>query len=63
MCGSKLLYIATAVSWHGVLFAEIARLAPAAEVGSMTGRVLFFVFVAMVVFPAVFGVILGATDS
>jgi MFS family permease len=54
---------ATAVSWHGVLFAEIARLAPAAEVGSMTGGVLFFIFVAMVVYPAVFGAILGATGS
>ncbi len=53
---------ATAVSWHGVLFAEIARLAPAAEVGAMTGGVLFFVFVAMAVYPAVFGAILGATD-
>ena len=54
---------ATAVSWHGVLFAEIARLTPAPEVGSMTGGVLFFVFVAMVVYPAVFGTILGATGS
>jgi nitrate/nitrite transporter NarK len=54
---------ATAVSWHGVIFAEIARLTPAAEVGTMTGGVLFFVFVAMTVYPAVFGAILGVTDS
>ncbi len=54
---------ATAISWHGVLFAEIARLAPTAEVGSMTGGVLFFIYVAMMVYPAVFGAILGFTDS
>ena len=33
------------------------------RIGSMTGGVLFFVFVAMVVYPAVFGAILGATGS
>ena len=54
---------ATAISWHGVLFAEIARLAPAAEVGAMTGGVLFFIYVAMVVYPAVFGTILATTGS
>ena len=54
---------ATAISWHGVMFAEIARLSPAAEVGSMTSGVLFFIFVAMVVYPAIFGTILGFTGS
>ena len=33
---------ATAVSWHGVLLAEVARIAPAGEVAGMTGGVLAF---------------------
>ena len=32
----------TAVSWHGVLLAEVARLAPAGRIGSTTGAVLAF---------------------
>ena len=58
-----IFFNATAVSWHGLIFAEIARLSPAAEVGSMTGGVLFFIYGAMVVYPAVFGAILGFTGS
>src|SRR3546814_11796709 len=33
-------YSATAVSWHGVLLAEVARIAPDGQVGAMTGGVL-----------------------
>src|SRR3546814_18542322 len=35
-------YSATAVSWHGVLLAEVARIAPDGQVGAMTGGVLSF---------------------
>src|SRR5260221_12318582 len=33
---------ATAVSWHGILLSETARLAPAGMVGAVTGGVLSF---------------------
>src|SRR5205814_2110904 len=33
---------ATAVSWHGILLSETARLAPAGRVGAVTGGVLSF---------------------
>lgn len=47
---------ATALSWHGVLLSEIARLSPKDEVGRMTGGVLAFGTAGQIVFPAVFGV-------
>jgi nitrate/nitrite transporter NarK len=46
---------ATALSWHGVLLAEIARLAPPGQVGAMTGGVLSFAGLGQVLLPAGFG--------
>lgn len=46
---------ATALSWHGVLLAEIARLSPAGQVAAMTGGVLSFANLGQVVLPAAFG--------
>lgn len=45
---------ATALSWHGVLLSEIARLSPRAEVGRLTGGVLAFGTAGQIAFPAVF---------
>ena len=58
-----IVFSATAISWHGVLLAEVARLAPASEVGPVTGGVLVFIYVGMVVYPLVFGAILGFFGS
>ncbi|MBT3533502.1 MAG: MFS transporter [Rhodospirillaceae bacterium] len=52
-------FAATAVSWHGVLLAEVARLAPPGQVGSLTGGVLSLGYIAMMAYPAVYGVMLA----
>ena len=44
------------LSWHGVLLSEAARLAPAGEVGRMTGGILAFGSAGQIVYPAIFGV-------
>src|SRR3546814_11077765 len=54
-------YSATAVSWPGVLLAEVARIAPDGQVGAMTGGVLSFGTAGMMSFPLVFSPILGTT--
>lgn len=58
-----IVYSATAISWHGVLLAEVARLAPAGHAGRLTGGVLSIVSAAMMLYPAVFAGLLYATDS
>lgn len=57
------LYNTTAISWHGILLAETARLAPAEHVGGITGGVLAFTSVAMMFYPAIYGVLLATTGS
>jgi len=44
----------TAVSWHGVLLAEVARLSPAGRIGSTTGAVLAFGDAGALVLPLLF---------
>lgn len=56
-------YAATAISFHGVLISEIARLSPAGRVGETTGGVLAFASAGMMAYPAVFGAILALTGS
>lgn len=58
-----ILYNITALSWHGILLSETARLAPEGQVGGITGGVLSFTSIAMMIYPAIFGIILAATDS
>lgn len=58
-----ILYNISAISWHGLLLAETARLAPKDNVGGVTGGVLSFTSIAMMVYPAIYGAILAATDS
>lgn len=57
------LYNITALSWHGILLAETARLAPPGKVGSVTGGVLSFTSIAMMIYPAVYGILLASTGS
>ena len=57
------VYAGTAISWHGVLLAEIARLSPVDRIGTMTGGVLLFTSVGIMVYPLIFGAVLEATGS
>ena len=43
------------LSWHGVLLAEVARLAPVGEAGRITGGVLAFGAIGQIIFPLLFG--------
>lgn len=57
MVMSALLVVSgTALSWHGVLLSEIARLSKGQEVGRMTGGVLAFGTAGQVASPLIFGV-------
>ena len=58
-----IVYNITSLSWHGVLLAETARLAPEGHVGGITGGVLAFTSVAMMIYPAIYGGLLAVTDS
>jgi MFS family permease len=54
---------ATAVSWHGVLLAEVARVAPEGQVGGMTGGVLAFGNAGQIILPSVFSGLVLASNS
>jgi MFS family permease len=54
---------ATALSWHGILLSETARLAPAGRVGAVTGGVLSFGQVGALVGPFAFSLLLHLTDG
>jgi MFS family permease len=58
-----ILFNITAISWHGILLSETARLAPEGQVGVVTGGVLSFTSIAMMIYPALYGLILAATGS
>src|SRR3546814_6792522 len=57
------MFSGTAVSWHGVILAEVARLAPAGKVGGTTGGVLAFGDAASFIMPLVFSGLLALTGS
>ncbi|MAH83557.1 MAG: hypothetical protein CBB68_04245 [Rhodospirillaceae bacterium TMED8] len=61
--GVAILYNITALGWHGILLAEVARLSPLEKVGGVTGSVLAFTSVAMMIYPAVYGGVLAITGS
>ena len=54
---------ASAMSWHGILLAETARLAPAGQTGAMTGGVLSFGQMGALLGPIVFSGLLAATGD
>tara|TARA_Y100001934_G_scaffold283838_1_gene407773 strand:- start:7304 stop:8665 length:1362 start_codon:yes stop_codon:yes gene_type:complete len=58
-----ILYNITALSWHGILLAEIARLSSRDTVAGITGGVLAFTSISMMVYPAIYGILLGLTGS
>src|SRR6185503_6112257 len=53
----------TAVSWHGVLLAEVARLAPAGRIGATTGAVLAFGDAGSFILPLLFSAALSLTGT
>ncbi len=57
------LFSATAVSWHGVLLAEVARLSPPGRIGSTTGAVLAFGDAGSFVLPLLFSAALAVTEG
>jgi MFS family permease len=54
---------ATAVSWHGILLSETARLAPPGRVGAVTGGVLSFGQIGALSGPFVFSLLLYVTGG
>src|SRR3954447_14530413 len=54
---------ATAVSWHGILLSETARLAPPGRVGAVTGGVLSFGQIGALCGPFVFSLLLYVTGG
>jgi nitrate/nitrite transporter NarK len=54
---------ATAMSWHGILLSEAARLAPAGRAGAVTGGVLSFGQMGAFLCPSVFSLLLRLTGS
>jgi hypothetical protein len=54
---------ATAMSWHGILLSEAARLAPFGRAGSVTGGVLSFGQMGAFLCPSVFSLLLRLTGG
>ena len=54
---------ATAMSWHGMLLSETARLAPPGQRGAATGGVLSFGQLGGLILPLVYSAVLIATGS
>jgi hypothetical protein len=54
---------ATAMSWHGILLSESARLAPFGRAGTVTGGVLSFGQMGAFLLPAVFSLLLRVTGG
>jgi hypothetical protein len=54
---------ATAMSWHGILLSESARLAPVGRAGSVTGGVLSFGQMGAFLCPSVFALLLRLTHG
>lgn len=59
--GALVLNSATVMAFHGLMLAEVARLAPSGRAGSVTGGVLFFAQIGQIVLPPLFGLMALAT--
>ena len=53
------LFGASAVGWNGVYLAEVARLAPAGQVGAITGGTQVLTFIGALTAPPLFGLVVG----
>jgi MFS family permease len=54
---------AISIGWNGVLLAEVARNAPAHQVGAMTGGVLVYTFLGVMVGPSSFAMIYALSKN
>ena len=61
--GASALFGATAIGWNGVQLAEVARNAPAGQVGAITGAAGFVTFGGVVVGPPAFALISALTGG
>jgi MFS family permease len=58
-----ILYCISAISWHGLLLSEIARLAPKDRVGPTTGACLAFAGAGMMSYPMIYAVLVKITGD
>ena len=58
-----ILYCISAISWHGLMMAEIARLAPEGQVGPVTGACLAFAGAGMMSYPMIYAMLVAATGD
>jgi fucose permease len=56
-------YCITAIGWHGLLLSEVARLAPAGNIGGTTGAVVAFGGSGMMSYPVLFALIVDFTGN
>ncbi|HKW52051.1 MAG TPA: MFS transporter, partial [Stellaceae bacterium] len=54
---------ASGLGWNGIYLAEVATLAPAGKAGMVTGGALSLTFLGIVIGPALFSVVVGASGS
>jgi MFS family permease len=54
---------ASGLGWNGIYLAEVATLAPAGKAGMVTGGALSLTFLGIVVGPALFSAVVGASGS
>ena len=57
------IFGATAIGWNGVMLSEVARLAPAGQVGAITGASGFVTFGGVMLGPPVFALIAALTGG
>jgi nitrate/nitrite transporter NarK len=57
------VFRATAMSWHGILLSESARLAPVGRAGAVTGGVLSFGQMGALLCPLAFSLLLHVTGG
>ena len=53
----------TAIGWNGVFYAELARLSPSRQVGTVTGGALAVTYAGILIGPSLFALIHGGMDS
>ncbi len=58
-----ILYCISAISWHGLLLAEIARLAPKGQVGPVTGACLACAGAGMMSYPMIYALLVKFTGD
>ena len=56
-------YCISAISWHGLMMAELARLSPAGQVGPVTGAALACAGAGMMAYPMLYAVLVEMTGD